>query len=79
MKMVLTGVVLSLLLMSGLGQAAYSAEDAEASCRQWAQDDEIKPSEMDDYIAECIDEQRKAAMDEASGGDMQESPSESPD
>jgi hypothetical protein len=78
MKMVLTGFVLSLLLMSGLGQAAYSAEDAEARCRQWAQDDEIKLAEMDDYMAECLDEQRNAAKDEA-GGDMQESDAQGSD
>jgi hypothetical protein len=80
MKLVFTGVALSLLMMmSGLGQAAYSEEDAQARCRQWAQDDEIKPAELDEYMAQCLEEQRNAAQDEAGGGDMQEPKSGSTD
>jgi hypothetical protein len=72
--MVFTGVALSLLLlMSGLGQAASSADDAETRCRQWAQDDEIKPAEMDDYMAECLEEQRNAANDEGMQGSSSKS------
>jgi len=64
-KSLIGAALLGLLLATG---SVFAADDAEARCREFAQEEGVKADEMDDYMAQCIEDQRAAESEESEKG-----------
>jgi hypothetical protein len=65
-----SAALLSLSLVAG-DALAYSDDEIEAQCREYASEDAVPPEEMDDYLAECIQSLRDSG-DESTSSDAPE-------
>lgn len=48
---------LSVMLVTG---NAWSSDDAASRCQEWAKDDGVAAEEMEEYMAQCLEDQRLA-------------------
>lgn len=56
-KGLMGATAVALVLAAGVGLA----DEVEDRCRQWAQEDGVEAAELQDYLAQCIEEQRNVA------------------
>jgi len=54
----------ALLALSSGTALAYSDEEVDAQCRQYASEDGVPPQEMADYLAECAQSLRASAPED---------------
>ncbi len=47
-------LALATAILASPAAFASSAEEAEAKCKQYAQEDQVPAEEMKEYLAECI-------------------------
>ncbi|MGD1984470.1 MAG: hypothetical protein PVF93_11250 [Chromatiaceae bacterium] len=53
-------VVLSVILAAG---SAWGADDATSRCQEYAKEDGVSAEEMNDYMAQCLEDQRMASAE----------------
>ena len=56
-KSFLAVAALGVMLATGY---AWSSEDATSRCQGWAKEDGVAAEEMQEYMAQCLEEQRAA-------------------
>lgn len=65
MTRLLSLLALSLALISSPLAYAESQEEAEAQCKQWAQEENVSSEEMAAYMEECIQSQTAEMREES--------------
>jgi hypothetical protein len=53
-------VVLSVILAAG---SAWGADDATSRCQEYTKEDGVSAEEMNDYMAQCLEDQRMASAE----------------
>lgn len=60
-------IIATVLVALAASPAALAAQaDYEEQCRVWAQEDEVDADQVEDYVAECLEEQRANAAENSS-------------
>jgi hypothetical protein len=76
-KGLMSAAAAALLLVSF---GSFAEDDIEARCNQWAQEDKVPADEMQDYMAQCIEDQRDSgAVDSSSDQPSDQSPDQPSD
>ena len=61
-----SALILATVLALGTSVFAESPEEAEARCKQYAQEDNVSAEEMEDYMAECVKQLIEESSDDTS-------------
>ncbi len=64
MTKLLSLLVVAVALISSPLAFAESQQEAEAQCKQWAQEENVSSEEMADYMADCLATQTPDATEE---------------
>ena len=70
----LMGAAAAALLLVSVG--SFAEDDIQARCSQWAQEDKVPADEMQDYMAQCMEDQRDTGAADQSSDQPSDQPND---